>query len=144
MTLLTGPSETIGSPPIKICRKCGVSKPTTEFYKHKNTHDLLRAECKPCWDAAALAYYWANKPALVEKRKDYYFRRKYGLSLEEVKALKTSLCQICRAETGTHIDHDHKSGKVRGVLCPRCNHGLGSFKDNVEYLTNAIQYLEQH
>ena len=43
-----------------------------------------------------------------------------------------------------HIDHDHKTNKVRGLLCQMCNQGLGSFKDNTQTLTKAINYLQQH
>lgn len=43
-----------------------------------------------------------------------------------------------------HVDHDHDTGKVRGITCFPCNGGMGQFKENVEWLANAIAYLERH
>lgn len=63
------------------------------------------------------------------------------------------LCSICKKpETQIHkgklsnlsIDHDHVTGKIRGLLCSRCNHGLGHFKDDISSLKNAIEYLEKN
>lgn len=61
-------------------------------------------------------------------------------------------CAICKTEIGrpsevgvtTHIDHDHDTGKVRGLLCPHCNLMLGHAKDNPETLRTAARYLELH
>ena len=81
--------------------------------------------------------------------------RRYGVTVGEVQALAEKQghrCAIC----GTHkssiphdafkhnplvIDHDHETGKVRGLLCPTCNVGLGQFKDSVGLLAKAIAYL---
>lgn len=51
-------------------------------------------------------------------------------------------CQICHKETALHIDHDHSTGQVRGLLCNSCNGGLGAFKDNPDFLHEAVRYLE--
>lgn len=58
-------------------------------------------------------------------------------------------CDICRRKLeklgiGTCVDHDHKTGFVRGILCADCNHGLGAFKDNVDFLDHAATYLLTH
>ena len=57
-------------------------------------------------------------------------------------------CAICKLKThngkGWHADHDNVSGKFRGVLCSRCNTGLGMFLDDVELMQTAIQYIEQN
>ena len=61
------------------------------------------------------------------------------------------LCAICavtltkdRSITSAHIDHNHETGTVRGILCAGCNSGLGMFKENPEALLNAVEYLEIH
>ncbi len=73
-------------------------------------------------------------------------RHRYGLSLQEANALCDKGCQICgKKSTGKrslHIDHDHRSGKVRGVLCAGCNTAIGKLGDSVEGLKAAIRYLE--
>lgn len=83
-------------------------------------------------------------------------KEKYGLTVEQFDAmLKTQkgLCAICgRPPSGKgqcgkspvlHVDHDHATGKVRGLLCPQCNQALGKFRDDVEILTSAIDYLDR-
>lgn len=86
-----------------------------------------------------------NNPSKI---KGYDYRNKYGTSLEWVrKQLNQQLhqCSICGTpvdEKTLHIDHCHKTKVVRGILCPKCNRGLGHFKDNTEFLYNAIEYLK--
>ena len=51
-------------------------------------------------------------------------------------------CAICLVGKPEHVDHDHVTGKIRGVLCFNCNGGLGQFKDRVDVIRNAVTYLE--
>lgn len=51
------------------------------------------------------------------------------------------LCASCKDEPATEIDHDHSTGKVRGILCRGCNLGLGQFKDDAKRLLLAVEYL---
>jgi len=76
----------------------------------------------------------------------------YGLTIEDYDAMlleQQGVCAICsKAEAVSSkgvlsVDHDHKSGKVRGLLCDTCNRGLGHFFDNTEYLTKAVLYLQK-
>lgn len=71
--------------------------------------------------------------------------KKYGLTLEQAtELLKTGVCGICNKPVkgkGQHIDHCHTTGKVRGVLCARCNVALGAFGDSIQTLERAIDYL---
>lgn len=73
-------------------------------------------------------------------------RSKYNLSLDEVETLNSvSNCAICDRYFDTDvvraIDHDHSTGRVRGVLCKQCNTALGGFKDSTELINKAILYL---
>jgi hypothetical protein len=52
------------------------------------------------------------------------------------------VCAICGRPEPEHVDHDHKTGAVRGILCFNCNGGLGQFRDAIESLTAAAAYLE--
>lgn len=77
-------------------------------------------------------------------------RRKYKLLPHEVDLLllmQGDSCAICRCifdGTNFHVDHDHKTGKVRALLCKFCNLGLGYFRDSPSWLRIAAQYLEEH
>jgi hypothetical protein len=76
-------------------------------------------------------------------------RRKYGLTVsgrEAMLAEQGGACVICRSsiwgKLGPHIDHDHKTGRVRGILCHHCNHMLGYARDNIVIMEAAIAYLK--
>jgi len=77
-------------------------------------------------------------------------KSKYGLTVEQLAALGSS-CSICErplrligernAKDLLHVDHSHRTGRVRGVLCGRCNIGIGYFDDNAARLDRASAYL---
>lgn len=84
-------------------------------------------------------------------RKTYYYRKYFNISLEELTTLlekQDYRCAVCGTlePGGRHkkfsLDHDHETGKIRGLLCDKCNRGLGYFNDNIEVLKRAIKYLE--
>ena len=79
-------------------------------------------------------------------------KREYGITIEEYKKIRidqNDLCAICESAEGGWkangaklvVDHCHKSGKIRGLLCPSCNRGLGQFEDDPKRLKKAIHYL---
>jgi hypothetical protein len=80
-------------------------------------------------------------------------RRKYGITPDELHALKRAQgwrCAVCRklfpsgaGGKRVHVDHDHRTKRVRGVLCSPCNSGLGKLGDSVAGLRRALAYLEQ-
>lgn len=82
----------------------------------------------------------------------YNLKSKYNLSIEEYHNILQSQdnkcaicgCDISNRNNNPHIDHNHKNGKVRGILCGNCNMGIGHLKDNVLILKNAIKYLEDN
>ena len=73
----------------------------------------------------------------------------YGLSdkkVAQILKVQNGVCAICQKTDNRKlvVDHDHRTGKVRGLLCSSCNTGLGCFKDDQEYLTSAIRYLSRN
>jgi hypothetical protein len=87
-------------------------------------------------------------------RKEHHFRR-YGITLEQravIIARQDYKCAVCttglrlsgRATNSAHLDHDHGTGRVRGILCSACNKALGLFKDSVVTIENAAIYLKKH
>ena len=129
----------------KTCNTCGVEKPIAGFYKHKDFKDGRRVKCSSCTQKAGAEYRKKNK----EKFKFYKIKASYGLSAEDYNkmfAAQKGCCKTCGAHTSTVdrglcVDHEHKTGKVRGLLCNNCNMAIGKVKENVEVLQNIIQYL---
>lgn len=86
-----------------------------------------------------------------EELRAWQFKNSYGVSLEQIDKIllgQNHQCPICGeplrdgGASGRHIDHDHKTNRIRGILCSRCNLGLGLFRDNSKFLANAAKYLE--
>ena len=77
-------------------------------------------------------------------------KRNYGITIEQYDALlvkQNGLCAICQNVSGRKklsVDHDHQTGKVRGLLCNPCNLSLGGFKDRSKLLAQAIIYLDKY
>jgi len=71
-------------------------------------------------------------------------KRKRREILAILSAEQEDKCAICKTGCPDNLDHDHKTGLVRGVLCLKCNMGLGYFEDNPDYLAAAIIYLREH
>lgn len=89
-----------------------------------------------------------NRGRMQEYNRRVQLRRFYGMTVEEFNEMlvaQDGACGICvrPLERGlkTHVDHSHKTGLVRGLLCDACNVGLGRFKDDPEVLRRAIDYL---
>lgn len=140
---------------MKTCRMCGESKPLGEFYLYTTRagDKTPMARCKSCHSAAVIVSTRKN-PSPKRKADAKYAAsvrhrrrlKRYGISAEEFAGLEASqqgVCLICQQFCGDmHVDHDHATGKVRGLLCPQCNVGLGSFRDDPARLIRAIAYLE--
>lgn len=87
------------------------------------------------------------------QRRAMHLRQTYGITFEEVNILllkQENKCAICKIDLNTlppreiNIDHCHKTGKVRGILCSQCNTGIGSLKDDIILLKASINYLEEN
>ena len=132
----------------KVCARCGKEKPLSEFYVDSQSKDGRNSWCKDCHKKYGREYRVARK----EKLREIDYIRRYGVDLKTYKALLESQrgrCAICGKlpkgnEKRLGIDHDHETGKIRGLLCERCNMGLGFFNDDPQLLQKAIEYLTQN
>jgi DNA-directed RNA polymerase subunit RPC12/RpoP len=89
-----------------------------------------------------------NPERYAQYQRDRYLQKTYGITSEKfdrLVAAQDNKCAICRKEFtngwSINIDHNHKTSKVRGLLCPNCNRALGLFKDDVRRLKRAVQYV---
>ena len=130
----------------KICPHCLKNKPVTEFYKPKRGNRSL-CWCRKCMSDSAKE--WRQK--YPEKVKDSKLRAIYGITLDEFNALfeaQGRKCASCEAtEPGAkwwHIDHDHDTRKIRGILCEPCNLTLGAARESLGRLQGCIYYLRYH
>jgi protein-arginine kinase activator protein McsA len=147
----------------KVCSKCKENLPISMFTKKVRGGDAVKSACKTCNRATTSKWEKANRERLTAKNKAWlaanpqrrtaYLARsrakKFKLTEQQVQDLylqHNHSCAICsEPETPTArlaIDHCHKSGKVRGLLCASCNHLLGKAYDSTDRLQKAILYLE--
>lgn len=139
---------------MKSCSKCKEIKPADGFYVNKKAKSGLSSQCRACCVQNSKRWLDRNGGASynsAKKRKQYL--RNYGITEEDYQSLleaQGGVCAICggtdwSGSKGTpSIDHCHESGKVRGLLCMGCNVALGRFKDDIELLARAIEYLGTH
>ena len=122
---------------MKTCTKCNESKPSDAFYRKRKGSDALRPLCKSCHVAGCRERKLSNK---------------YGINqstYEEMRGAQRGRCDICGTTSPDgrgdfHVDHCHKSGNVRALLCMSCNRMLGFAKDSPHILRKAADYLEHH
>jgi len=96
-----------------------------------------------------IAEYTLAKPKewIQAKGRKCHLKRRYNITPQEYQNKLTSQdykCAICGKLDFLHIDHCHKTNKLRDLLCRQCNSGLGQFKDNTEFLLKAVDYLRKH
>ena len=134
---------------MKTCSKCKTGKPVAEFYRNRGTRDGLSSWCKACQKARIRENY-KNPPEVYKANSNARNRkRSCGISLEQYQSLYDSqngLCAICgkpqsELKEALSADHDHVTGKIRGLLCHNCNQFLGYAKDSPIVLASAIKYL---
>ncbi len=136
------------------CGTCKRKKFTKYFSKENKTKRGYQRNCKTCCQKNKK--FWWNLKTKIQKVK-YIFvhnlQRSYGLTtVEYSKLLKSQngVCAICKKkETRKKIkrlavDHNHETGKIRGLLCNNCNNGLGRFGDDPKILKSAVKYLERN
>ena len=124
----------------KQCSKCEEIKPKSDFHKDKSTKDGLHFWCKPCKKGVRGKHY-----------RKHHLMNTYGITQDEYDLnleLQDNACKICKTDaseftSSLHVDHCHETGELRGLLCVSCNSALGQFKDDIELLEDAIDYVKK-
>lgn len=142
----------------KICNTCKKKLPLYYYEPHnkprvnKETGErymktYIRNDCKSCRKGVTVIPRQIREARRLPKAQrlwEYHLRQAYGITPEDYNNILKSQdgkCKICRSNIKLHLDHCHTTGKVRGILCSMCNHGIGNFKDNIELMKKAIEYL---
>ncbi|HVE98232.1 MAG TPA: endonuclease VII domain-containing protein [Mycobacteriales bacterium] len=127
----------------KFCPDCKRLLPLDEFPRNKNSRDGRHTYCKPCHNARCQE----TRQRLYGGSRHYHLMRRYGISEAEVQELireQRGVCAICGVRPAEHVDHDHETGRVRGILCFTCNVGIANFGEDRERMRFAMIYLEIH
>jgi hypothetical protein len=125
----------------KICTKCGIEKPLDDFHKQKTGRLGHHSWCKDCFNS-----YHPNHrtPASYEVHRERNLKNRYRLSQPEINEMfagQGGKCAICEKDLDKYrIDHDHNNGRVRGLLCHRCNLLIAGM-ENEGFLSKALLYL---
>ncbi|MFE2065661.1 endonuclease VII domain-containing protein [Streptomyces sp. NPDC059467] len=114
----------------KLCLKCGEVKPWSEWHRNATASDGLSTRCKACRAAEGRAGHLKRNYGLTEAERDAMIAAQYGM------------CAICLDAPPVHVDHCHKTGRVRGVLCFNCNSAIGKLRDKPDAARRAAAYLE--
>ena len=130
---------------MKKCTKCGKQKDLSEFYKIK-TSGNLHGSCKDCFKLASKK---SREKYGKNHRKDLTLKWWYGISLEEYNTMLNGqdgkcVCGATKARNNAealHVDHDHNTGLIRGLLCHKCNRAIG-LVDDPENLRALADYIE--
>jgi hypothetical protein len=147
-------------PGMKWCPRCKTHKPIADFGKAASRYDGMRPYCNPCMQETRAAQYQKHKDKRAAYGQAYYQLpetkarhlrmrlSRYGLTLEEYQLLlekQEGRCAICRTDQFGRreicIDHCHETGRVRGLLCHRCNAAIGHFQERLDLVQAAVVYL---
>jgi hypothetical protein len=131
----------------KRCPDCGEVKLRSSFGETKN--GAIKPYCTPCRLQRNRKWWKANRPAARRLR----LKQSYGITIEDYDRMLAEQgggCAICggqetrRNQYGPHslnVDHDHATGRVRGILCTNCNQGMGLLGDSIERIEKTLEYL---
>lgn len=125
------------------CADCGIEKPLDQFPTGTDAKTKGIKRCRACKNAQArrrIKARWGNT-------RHYHLKQRYGISAAEVELLKASqggVCPVCQERPAVHVDHDHETKRIRGILCEPCNGFLGAFRDDPAIIRSAIAYLERY
>lgn len=137
---------------MKTCKTCKQALPLSEYWKQPKNAGGLSHNCKACHRAYAKQH--ARKHRATEKGRlkyrNWVLKRNYGIDVEAYDLMlwmQDGACRICKSvKPGGrwgkfHVDHCHTTGRVRGLLCSRCNVAVGLLADCTDNLARATDYL---
>lgn len=135
---------------MKTCTKCNQTFDLINFSNAKRYKDGKLSWCKKCVISSVKQWKLSNKEKQATYDRNWKLLNKYNISQDDfTKMLETQdgKCRICNTSPSghhnkLHVDHCHKTGKVRGLLCYNCNTLLGASRDSVSILENSIKYLK--
>lgn len=128
------------------CYSCKEYKPVDKFHVRKT--GKLYSYCNECENVKSKESYYRNRETKLLSIRRVKLRMRYGITPEEYEKRlveQAGRCAICKQEPSKQrlaVDHCHKTGRIRGLLCSSCNHGLGNFKDSPNLLDKAIKYID--
>jgi len=137
----------------KECTKCKKTKPLNEFHTERSGPRTGKPTswCKACSSEHSKKYYAENTEKAKEAHKKWASKNRYKIKLHKIKSTfglepheyeaMPKVCVICGSTEKLCVDHSHRSGRIRGLLCQRCNRGLGDFRDDPTLLLRASDYL---
>jgi hypothetical protein len=145
----------------QTCTKCKAEKDGSKFRERAASKSGLNYWCKECENTANKKRYTPKPREVILKDKEIkkieakkrMLKHRYGMTYDEYEQMykiQNSCCAICLEKyplggrVGLYIDHDHKTGKVRGLLCNNCNSAIGKLKESREILERAVQYLDEN
>ena len=122
------------------CPDCEAFKPLEDFPRSRSGRAGYGGYCKPCHNTRSRA----TRERLYGGGREYHLRARYGIGQADVDrmlAAQGGLCAGCGRLKPEHVDHDHKTGKVRGLLCFNCNQALGNVRDDLLVIYGLGSYL---
>lgn len=145
----------------KICTSCRIDKETTEFYSHKWGKSGVASRCKKCRNSESAAYRKLNPEKMAAQARKWrnnnkkrhlnnVLMLKFKISVDAYERMykeQNGCCAICESLSISGrrmaVDHNHSTGEIRGLLCDKCNRGIGFLKDSIHNLQKAVNYLER-
>lgn len=129
----------------KFCKACKCYLPVQQFHRHPTTRDGCHTYCKDCHREKNRQHYKENRQQYIENNRRRYHRnprraqdearwKNYGLTAAEYEDMlvhqqyQCAICEVSFELRKPCVDHDHETGKVRGLLCDSCNRMLGVFE----------------
>jgi hypothetical protein len=134
------------------CKVCNLAARAARYaddpQKHIDRVQRWRKENPEHLAAYMRAY--RQRPERKRADRDGHLRRKFGIGIEDYERMleaQGDVCAICKKprpeERTLHVDHDHDTGKIRGLLCFRCNNALGDFDEHYDLFVKAADYLDR-